>query len=110
MDLSSLANALGSPDHVGTVLIPVQDNDYALYSTLFNNNRGGFTPPNELSFVFGDSDQEYEVIVDSFTTQNRVKYNILKVIYNGIKYKINAQGGLEYPSFFIKELESFPQN
>jgi hypothetical protein len=106
MDLSSLANSLGSPDQVGTVLIPVQTNDYALYTTIFNNNRGGFTPPNELSFVFGESDQEYEVIVDSFTTQNRIKYNVLKVIYNGIKYKINAQGSIDYPSFFIKEFVS----
>jgi len=105
MDLSSLGNAIGSPDQVGTVLIPVQDNDYVLYSTIFNNNRGGFTPPNQLSFVFGDSDREYEVIVDSFT-RDRVKYNILKVIYNGIKYKINAQGSIDNPSFFIKEFVS----
>ena len=105
MDLSSLGNALGSPDHVGTVLIPVQDNDYALYTTIFNNNRGGFTPPNQLSFVFGESDQEYEIIVDSFT-KDYIKYNVLKVIYNGIKYKINAHGSIDNPNFFIKEFVS----
>ena len=107
MDVSELGNSLRSPDQVGSVLIPVQDNDYTLYSNLFKNING-FTPPNQLSFVFGESDNEYEVIVDSFT-KDRVKYNILKVIYNGIKYKINVQGNEEYPSFFIREFIS-PEN
>ena len=31
MDLSSLGNAIGSPDQVGTVLIPVQENNYELF-------------------------------------------------------------------------------
>ena len=104
MDVSELGNSLRSPDQVGSVLIPVQDNDYTLYSNLFKNING-FTPPNQLSFVFGESDNEYEVIVDSFT-KDRVKYNILKVIYNGIKYKIN----LSYMVSTIDWLIAQPEN
>ena len=103
MDLSDLGNALGSPDQIDSVLIPVQEGNYTLYATLFRTHNGSFVPPNQLSFVFGNTDQEYEVIVDEYTSKDRQKFNVLKVIYNGMKYKINAQGSIDHPSFFIQE-------